>query len=210
MYPLPLEPPSHRPSCHPSWLSQSTELSPLYYTATPTSYFIHGHISMSMLLSLQVSVANGNVKAIAWKGWKAALPVSVTWLSQKIQKFLPYFFIFTQTRKESVLTTSAFWRFPNWAILPHCNFPLAYPAPDTQSPFCFSRLNPSHPYKFQGPIEKPSLIILCKICTSVYFLSYHSIVFSQNRDFSYLVYICIPSTCTSPWITEGARWKVKG
>lgn len=127
-----------------------------------------------------------------------------------MKKFLPYFFIFTQTRKESVLTTSAFWRFPNWAILPHCNFPLAYPAPDTQSPFCFSRLNPSHPYKFQGPIEKPSLIILCKICTSVYFLSYHSIVFSQNRDFSYLVYICIPSTCTSPWITEGARWKVKG
>ena len=118
--------------------------------------------------------------------------MSVIWLSQRIKKFPTYFFIFTQTRKESVLTTSALWRFPNWAILPHCNFPLAYPAPDTQSPFCFSRLNPSHPYKFQGPIEKPSLIILYKIFTSVYFLSYHTIVFSQNRDFSYLVYILYP------------------
>ena len=93
-----------------------------------------------MLLCLQVSVSNGNVKAITWKDWKAVLPASVIWLNQRIKKCPTYFFIFTQTRKESILTTSAFWRFPNWAILPHCNFPLAYPAPDAQSPFCFSRL----------------------------------------------------------------------
>lgn len=87
------------------------------------------------VLYLQVSVSNGNVKAITWKDWKAVLPASVIWLSQRIKKCPTYFFIFTQTRKESILTTPAFWRFPNWAILPHCNFPLAYPAPDAQSPF---------------------------------------------------------------------------